>query len=196
MKKYILFLIAVSLLTACQKEEFDLSSSIFVEDTLNPGLPQYSEWGYNTFGAYLDREPFISSSQEVPIKVVISNDSCHIHFNGRYQSKPYSITFSLPGFLPTEYTQLTELNKKKYLLKNDNSAVTLTTETKTERLEIIDGELDFRNVQNLYVDKELTKVIMSGNFLLKVYLSGSPSTFSNGRFDLGVGYDNFYNLQK
>jgi len=58
MKKYIIFpifvLIISSLLVSCSRDsDFYLQQSIFIEDPLNPGLPIYSEWGYNTFGVFV-----------------------------------------------------------------------------------------------------------------------------------------------
>ena len=69
----ILFLIITA---SCEKlEDFSLSGTIFIEDPYYPGLPIYSEWGYNTFGAYIDRKPFISTSDDLPIKVIVNRDT-------------------------------------------------------------------------------------------------------------------------
>ena len=54
-----LFLLASFSLSSCeQMEDFSLTTSVFIEDPYYPGLPVYSVWGYNTFGAYIDRTPF------------------------------------------------------------------------------------------------------------------------------------------
>jgi hypothetical protein len=59
---------------------------------------------------------------------------------------------------------------------------------------IIEGLLKFTRVQRLFVDELETKCIISGLFDFKTFINGEPIAVSHGRFDLGIGYDNFFNL--
>ena len=61
-----------------------------------------------------------------------------------------------------------------------------------DTLTIIDGELYFKRVQHLLVDKRSVEAILSGYFQFKTLVDGKPITLSNGRFDVGIGYENFY----
>jgi hypothetical protein len=49
-------------------DEMEFQKSVYIRDSENPGLPKYTERGYNTFGAYLDRKVFESGDQ-TPMKV-------------------------------------------------------------------------------------------------------------------------------
>ena len=179
---------------ACEKmEDFNLSSTIFIDDPYYPGLPIYSEWGYNTFGAYIDRKPFISTTDDLPVKVIVNNDTTHMIFRGRMGSGNVDLRFSIKGFSPQTYYNLTELDNTAFNLKDSGRAVTLKTGNETTELNLIEGELIIKRVQRLYVDEELSRTIMSGYFNLKTFLNNDPISISHGRFDFGIGYENFFN---
>lgn len=187
----ILMLIIIS---SCNKlEDLNLSGTIFIEDPYYPGLPIYSEWGYNTFGAYIDRKPFISTSDDLPIKVIVNSDTIHMIFRGRMGSGSVDLKFSIKGFSPKTYYDLTELNNKTFNLKETGRAVTLKIGNATTVLNLIEGELIIKRVQRLYVDEKLSRSIMSGYFNLKTFLNNEPISISHGRYDLGIGYENFFN---
>ena len=78
-------------------------------------------------------------------------------------------------------------------MKGDKCKVVLTLDKTSKVLNIIEGGFEFRRVQNLYVDKEYTKSIISGVFYFKTFFDNEPVAISNGRFDLGIGFENFYN---
>ncbi|MEW5846392.1 MAG: hypothetical protein AB1777_09025 [Bacteroidota bacterium] len=186
----ILFLIA----PACDKvEEYSLSGTIFIEDPYFPGLPIYSEWGYNTFGAYIDRKPFVSTSEDLPAKVIVNSDTIHLIFRGKMGSENVDLKFSIKGYSPQTYYDLTELDNTTLNLKDSGREVTLKIGNTTTNLNLIEGELIIKRVQRLYVDEELSRTIMSGYFNLKTFLNNEPISISQGRFDLGIGYENFFN---
>jgi hypothetical protein len=58
---------------------------------------------------------------------------------------------------------------------------------------ILSGELTFKRAQNLLVDEKQVEVILSGYFEFKALIDNEPVTISNGRFDVGISPDNFYN---
>lgn len=191
----VLFLaILTLLLSSCSNEDYHLNKSIFIEDTTSPGLPIYSEWGYNTFGAYIDRVPFVSDRVNLPAKVIVNPDTFNLILNGNMNNtQPVKLTFKILGYSPATYADLISLNDKNFNLQSENCIVTLTENDKTSTLKIINGELKFIRVQKLFVDKVLTKSILSGTFSFQTFKGNDPITISNGRFDLGIGYDNFYN---
>jgi hypothetical protein len=190
---YVAFLLLI-INTSCERlEDFSLSGTIFIEDPYYPGLPIYSEWGYNTFGAYIDRKPFISTSDDLPIKVIVNTDTIHMIFRGRMGSDNVDLKFSIKGFSPQTYYDITELDNTTFNLKDIGRAVTLKIGNETTELNLIEGELIIKRVQRLYVDEELSRTIMSGYFNLKTFLNNEPISISQGRYDLGIGYENFYN---
>lgn len=195
MKNYILLASAfiVLLFNSCSYEELDLEQSVFIEDVTNPSLPIYSEWGYNTFGTYIDRKPFVSDNQELSAKIIVNADTLNIILKGKYQYEPTTLKFSIKGYPLADYLNLIDLDNKKINLKSENVKVTLTVGAITTNLQIIEGEFYVKRIQKLYVDRELQKSIMSGYFNFKTFLNAEPVAVSNGRFDLGIGYGNFYN---
>ncbi len=195
MKKYRFIILSVLILivSSCQSD-YSLEKSVFIEDVTSPGLPIYSEWGYNTFGAYIDREKFISESSQLPAKIIVNADTLNLTLKGvmgyGYQ---VSMKFSIKGFSPADYPDLIMLNDTTINLKDSKCIVSLNIGGVSNVLKIIEGTIQFKRVQNLYVDKELSKAILSGYFNFKTFMQGEPIAISNGRFDLGIGYDNFYN---
>jgi len=186
-------LLAVMLSSCAEMEDFNLTTSVFIEDPYYPGLPVYSEWGYNTFGAYIDRNPFISSDNDVPAKIIVNTDTLHLILRGRMEGEKVELKFSIKGYSPATYFDLTVMDSTTINLKESGRAVTLKIGDQATSLNIIDGELQVIRVQRLYVDEELTRTIMSGYFNLKTFLNDEPIAISCGRFDLGIGYENFYN---
>lgn len=200
--KYSLFL-AIALLTflsGCNKQKdndhYRIAQSIFIEDENNPHLPIYSEWGYNTFGVYFDRTPFISDQYNIPVKIVVKADTCHIRLNGKLQTLSKTLIFSFPHFIPQKFENLLLLDKKSYDLTTPECVVFLEDEKRKSKLQVLEGTLIFKNVQKLYVDKVLTRTILSGTFNFKAFLNKEPGSFTSGRFDLGVGAENFFYIKK
>lgn len=69
-------ILQTAFMASCSMDDVELSRTVFIEDRTSPGLPVYSEWGYNTFGAYIDRVPFVSGEEE-PAKVYVNSDTLH-----------------------------------------------------------------------------------------------------------------------
>lgn len=191
--QYLIILFAF-LFSSCEKmEDFDLTQTVFIEDPYFPGLPIYSEWGYNTFGAYIDRKPFVSTEYELPAKIIVNTDTLHLLLRGYMNGQQVDLTISIKGFPVATSFDLTELDSTIINLKDSGRQVKLKLDGITQILNLIEGELIFKKVQLLYVDEELTRTIVSGYFHLKTFLNAEPISISNGRFDLGIGYENFYN---
>ncbi len=192
----ILFLVILFplIFSSCSKmEDFSLSGTVFINDPYYPGLPIYSEWGYNTFGAYIDRKPFISTNEDLPTKIIVNNDTLNLTLRGRMGNENVDLKFSIKGYSPATNFDLTALDKTTINLKEGGHFVTLKIGNESKVLKLIEGELEFKRVQRLFVDEEPMRTIVSGYFNFKTFLNNEPVAISYGRFDLGIGYENFYN---
>jgi len=193
MKKYIFLpVLVVMLLAGGCSTDFNLEKSVFIEDINNPGLPEYSEWGYNTFGAYIDRKTFVSDLTDLPSKIIVNKDTFNFLLKGRSNSDDISLKFSVIGYSPADYTDLISLNDSTFNLTGKNCIITLTEPLSTKILTVYEGTLVFKRVQKLYVDKVLTESILSGTFNFKTFINAEPVSISGGRFDVGIGSENFY----
>lgn len=190
----------ISLVTGCSKE-YELKKSIFIPDPDFPDLPAYTEWGYNTFGAFYERQLFLYSEQEIPAKIIFTGGITSFVLKGQKNSYGYyywdnmkemTLTFRLPDIQPASYSDLTILHKMKIDLGSENGIVTLFMDGETFEPEILQGELEFKRVQQLFVDTEETEVILSGVFSFQALVNGEPVSLSEGRFDVGIGNDNFF----
>lgn len=197
-----LFIFAAMILIfwGCSKEN-ELKKSVFISDKEFTDLPSYSEWGYNTFGAYYDRLPFISNNSSVPTKVIVLDTAMSFVLGGQLQAgnqyyednlHEMSITFNIAGFAPQQYPALIVLNDTILDLKNPEYQVIVSDGTMKYNTTILSGELNFKRAQNLLVDKKQIEVILSGYFEFKALIGGKPVTVSDGRFDVGISQDNFY----
>lgn len=103
--------------------------SIFLPDADFPELPEYSEWEYNTFGAYYDRQAFISNNVEVPVKVIHENNKTSFVFTGQKgvgyyaNSNSFSITLTLSDFNPATYADLMVLHNTTLELTDPTNEV-------------------------------------------------------------------------
>jgi len=179
------------MMTGCS-QDYSLQKSVFINDTDNPGLPVYSEWGYNTFGTYIDRKAFISNTSDLPAKIIVNKDTFNLLFKGSWKGEDVTLKFAILGYAPADYPDLIALNDSTIDLTASRCIVTFSGPFLPVKFDIYEGNLFFKRIQNLYVDKVLTESILSGTFNFKTFMGGEPVAFSNGRFDVGIGYDNFF----
>ncbi len=193
MKSISLYLMIVLLFLASCAKDYDLQKTVFFPDPEFPDLPKYTEWGYNTFGAYYDRQVFVSTSDIQPLKVIVKDGITSFRFSGRLNNyQEMSLIFTMDNFLPITYEDLIELDQKTINLKDPNYGVILKIDGITLDIYLLGGTLEFRKAQNLIVDKKAEEVILSGTFEFQVVVDDEPFTISRGRFDQGVSYDNFF----
>jgi len=204
MKKYFLTIIIAIILLSCSKGESQMDRTIFIPDEQNPTLPAYTEWGYNAFGAILDRQYFLSSNDLMPCKVLYKDGSLRFSLIGRYSvtsNTTMTLTFCFPLEQISQYSDLVILNNRNFELSSQNIMVILNKieysyqsqiET-TDTLNVVEGILNFRRAQMLNIDNEPNRAILSGTFDFR-FLDNSdfPAHFSDGRFDMGINNDNFY----
>lgn len=204
MKKHLIHvaLITYFAVASCSKET-ELQKSVFIPDDDYPSLPAYSEWGYNTFGAYFDRELFIYNDYEVPVKIINTGGKTSFVLKGNkgtsayYYYDPYyntnmSICFDLYNFSPDSFSNLIILNDTIFDLTGPQCKVSVTIDTVRHEEQILNGYLQFKRAQMLIVDKNQIEVILSGYFEFQALLNEEPISVSLGRFDVGIGRDNFF----
>jgi len=199
MKNHLIVFWALTLLFAGCSKENELKKSVMVYDKEFTDLPAYTEWGYNTFGAYYDREVFSWNNEMVPAKVIVSDNEMLFILDGQKGTSYYydnseemTLTLKLGGFVPGKYTDLTILNDTIFDLTNPAYQVIVSIDTTKYKATILSGEFTFKRAQNLLVDKKQVEVILSGYFEFKALINAKPITVSDGRFDVGIGPDNFY----
>jgi hypothetical protein len=187
-------------MVACRNET-ELRKSIFIPDPHAPELPLYSEWGYNTFGIYYDREAFISNFREVPIKVVNDRGTTSFIFSGQMGPENFrfenrvSMTLNISNFSPETYSDLIVLHNTTLDLTAAEHMIVFSSNESTDTLEILSGNFQIVRAQNLLVDDTPEEVILSGVFELQALSNGQPLTLSNGRFDLGISEFNFFKYE-
>lgn len=194
---YLFYILLLSCIT-CTKDT-DLKRSEFRQDLEFPELPEYSEWGYNTFGAYYDRQAFISNNEQVPVKVISTSNVISFTFKGqlgKYASatNSLSLVIALSGVNITNYSDLILFNGTFVNLASSTCQVTIFINNVAYAAQILNGTIEFKRVQNLFVDKKQEEVILSGVFDFQAIINSQPITFSEGRFDVGIGKDNFFSL--
>ena len=103
----------VGLNQACYLSRDELKKTIFIEDTAFPGLPIYSELGYNAFGAYFDTGVF-RSSIELPVSVRATKGKTSFRFSGEKSSSSLYISFIIPQSNIRNYSELISIGGMKY----------------------------------------------------------------------------------
>ena len=196
----ILIVIAVITLWSCGSDG-ELRKSVFIRDPDFPELPQYSEWGYNTFGAYYGRQPFVSNDEEVPLNVIVHDDVTSFDFKGQlggysyysYSDKQFLLRLTFSDFHPEIYEDLISLDKTTFDLTDPQFSVSVTDFSGIESpVEILEGQFMVKRAQMLLVDKEKQQVILSGVFSFKAIIGGEAVSVSDGRFDVGVSAISFF----
>ena len=195
MKKYFIITILIAIFASCQKEGRQMERTIFIPDPIDGNLPAYTEWGYNSFGAKINRIYFLASDRITPCKILYKDNSLRFSISGYIDSYvETTLTFTFPIEKLYEYVDLLTLNNKRIELKASDCEVTLTQNGKTETLNILNGELHFRRAQKLLIDDQPNRVILSGEFNLR-YITETDEfsvSVSDGRFDFGINKDVFY----
>jgi hypothetical protein len=188
--KYIIgFLLFSSIMASCD-DDSDLHKTFFVRDKIYRDLPQYSEWGYNTFGAYINDEVFISGNTFMDPAILSANDQTMLlSFYGEKISKEKDTTdlmmsFSIPRNAPHDGQYLMALNDT--VIDLHNYVVQISSGSTGTLIFVNTGELHFIRVQNLMVDNHPEETILSGTFEFEGLMNEIPVSVAHGRFDLGI----------
>lgn len=198
MKTKILFFALIIMLASCSKEN-DLKKSVMIYDDELTDLPAYTEWGYNTFGAYYDREIFISNDTDIPLKVICQNGETVFNFNGQnnassWEASDMKMNIRMLNYSPETFTDLLIFNDSIINFKDSTIQIEIVRNSQTYSCPVISGGMHIKRAQELYVDDELIEVILSGYFDFQVLINGEPISISEGRFDFGINNSNFFKL--
>ncbi|MDR1652370.1 MAG: hypothetical protein LBS01_01730 [Prevotellaceae bacterium] len=208
MKQYIFTAISImALFVSCSKSEPQMDRNIFIPDENDSQLPAYTEWGYNSFGAKIDRQYFVSTSHIMPCRALYKDGYLQFSLSGVYWltysgNTEMTLSFSFPCEQLHTYADLLILNEKNMELSAGDIQVVQTKveNTAQSRIETIDtlnvvsGMLHFRRAQLLSIDDQPNRAIVSGVFEFRYIEDNNvfPVSVSNGRFDIGINRDNFY----
>jgi hypothetical protein len=165
-----------------------MDRTIFIPDPNDPNLPEYSEWGYNTFGAEYERDYFLVSNKIIPCKILYKNNQLQFSLSGTIRdNKEMTLSFVFPFEPIKDYTDLIKLHNKEIDLTDDECIVKILLDGQETILDILqNGNLYFKRVQLLSIDDVENRVILSGYFCFNFIKNEFPSFICNGRFDLGI----------
>lgn len=188
-----------AMLISCDDDK-DIERVIWVDDDEYEGLPAYTEWGYNTFGAYVNNRTFASARyfSEAPMHFYSGNDTLtfcmEAHQYSTYSPIISTLKFVFPYKHITKYTGLKELQGVVVDLAADDVKVRVLTSvndySEEVTLNVESGELKFSRVQILYIDGDMVEAIVSGTFQFDATTEGTSLEVRHGRFDVGVDGDN------
>ena len=193
MKTYICILsLFSSLLMSCSRDILD--RTIFIPDENNPELPAYTEWGYNSFGAFFERNVLVSTHDIIPCKVVYENNMLSFSLIGQLRQYSWSshafekttLTFSFPLSEVKTIEDLSILHDTKIDLAEHTIVDMRIENIPAYTLDVLSGEIHFRRFQLLRVDGMLNRIILSGTFDLRFIRNEMPESISLGRFDIGL----------
>lgn len=193
MMKRILYIVFLALtLMGCSRES-DLRKSIFIPDPENPDLPAYTEWGYNTFGAYINNDLFLYADNEEPLMITATNSYVEFMFTGYrgeawHEGTKTKLYIQTSKILPTTAEDLASLNGKAVNLADPASAVYISYNGTKTKLTKLNGTIVFDRVQRIIIDKKYTQMILSGHFDLsgEIGVGGTSVRITDGRFDSGI----------
>ena len=203
MKKHIIILAAALFaLASCSKS--DLKETVYQEDPDYPGLPAYSEMGYNIYGAYINDKVFHVSSNggNRPFYLVADREGLSMTFYGWREGINLNMTFTLPidtTFVLDDYHDLIALEGMSFNIDTTATACQVKLEGlyAPQIASIYSGRITFEKTQQVVVDKEDAEVIVAGKFQFRAFTpNGTQYDVVGGRFDLGVDNTNFVNFRR
>lgn len=185
-------------LTAC--DENDIERVIWIDDDVYEGLPAYTEWGYNSFGAYVNNRTFASSRHANESTMHFTSGENTLTFSMETTDKDIytpiikEMSFTFPYQHITKYVGLKELQGLTFDLASDNvdvKAVLSNDDESTDEqtLDVSSGKLVFKRVQILYIDGDQVEAIVSGTFEFNATTQSAAYEVRHGRFDVGVDGD-------
>ena len=202
MKKYIIIAAALLFMTACSKSDF--KETQYIEDPEYPGLPVYSDMGYNTYGAYInDCVYHISSSygNDRKFYLVADREGLSMTFYGWLDGHNLSMIFDFPidtTFVLNDYHDLLKLDGMSFAIDTTDTSCRVKMEgtIAPEIASIYSGRITFDRVRQVVVDKEDKEVVVSGKFQFRAFTTDDTRIdVVGGRFDLGVDNTNFVNFR-
>jgi hypothetical protein len=195
-------IILAGLLVLCCACVDDIDRTIFIPDDIDPNLPAYTEWGYNSFGAKYERLYFLADQSIVPCKITYRERRLHFSLLGVLKGDGYSgsenmtLTISFPSEPENEYRDLLALHERVTDLSDPSSCTVEIAKPDGAVMTVvpIEGNLTFRRVQLLRIDEKENRVILSGTFDIRFLTNDKPERITDGRFDVGIKPADFYSF--
>ena len=187
-------------MTACSKSDFKQIQ--YIEDPDYPGLPVYSEMGYNTYGAYINNKVFNPAWTDRPFYLIADRENMTMTLNGSVEHNGFNIIFTLPidtTYHLEDYHSLLALNGKSFTIDTTPTSCNVKMEgyNAPDIESIYSGYIKFEKVQQVLVDKTDAEVVVSGKFQFRAFThDGTRIDVTGGRFDLGVDNANFVNFRQ
>ncbi|MBQ8957690.1 MAG: hypothetical protein IJ057_04230 [Bacteroidales bacterium] len=202
MKKHLILAAALLIMAACSKS--DLKETQYIEDPDYPGLPIYSDMGYNTYGAYMNDQVYQTSTNygsNRKFYLVADREGLSMTFYGWLDGHNLSMVFDLPidtTFAMDDYHDLLKLDGMSFAIDTTGTTCRVKMEgtNAPEIASIYSGKITFDHVRQVVVDKEDKEIIVSGKFQFRAFTTdGARLDVTGGRFDLGVDNTNFVNFR-
>lgn len=189
----------------CTKLVDPTDDFIFIRDPYEPGLPSYTESGYNTFGAMYEKNYFVVNKHIVPMKIIYKNGNIELTLSGvkdygnidafrsyADSTRLMSMVFVFPYEECNSYKDLLKLHNTQIDMKVAGCQIKLYEPNKAEKiLDLQHGNLFIKRAQNLNVDGQRLAVILSGTFDCKFKNGERYEVIKNGRFDLSINDSQF-----
>lgn len=188
-------IVGMAFVSCDEPEPFE--ETVWISSSYDWHLPEYTEWGYNTFGAQYERSNYFISRRSGEISTITWVNNYVVfkligynHKNGN----DMTLTIEFPYERIKDYVELVKLDD--YVVDLADTAVKVRVDLEDRYSNIllteVRGELHFKRVQNLFIDNELTHSIVSGMFKVDGYDDADdPFVLKSGRFDLTVNSRNF-----
>ena len=194
MKKILGFYLALICLTACEKDDYKASP-------VDPRLPELSESGENTAGAYIDGYAWLADlpflAEEPDLKIYSQSDSpgALLLLTNGFQIIENRLTQKDIGFYLSNIT----MRNRFYLLSLKDTVITLdgidnygmlivNSAATSDTIKFGNGKLYIREVRPNFADD----VVFSGTFGFDFKTNGLNHTVYSGRFDYLVKSRNYF----
>lgn len=191
--KYLRILLIALLLNACASDDAAINQSIFLEDPDFPGLPIYSELGYNTFGFYYNDFVVTSSTwSDNPLRIDTQEGETTFDFQGGDYGLISNISFLMSEISIYSLEDFSTLANNRIDLTGGGIVVTVGDDENPIMVE--NGHFEFTSIRRMTLDGEDQGVIISGTFSFNGTEGEDEVSLTEGRFDIRVD-QSYLNVQ-
>lgn len=180
--------VVLLVVASCYREpEDDIDKVVFIEDKNYPGLPIYSESGFDTFGAYINGKSWRSSAKEQFHLMAKHNSlffTLYPDLKSRSESGFKDLKIIFTGFEIDKYDDILKLHKQEVDLSSSSCRLIfdLTDTVKN----VTEGHLTFNRVKSVTVDKKFYEYVLSGTIAFSSGSGADTINMRHGRFDLSA----------
>ncbi len=190
---YVTVAIVMMIGISCRRDyyEYDFGKPVFIKDSVDKDLPQYSEQGFNTFGSYYNSGFWVSVNElySSPCIARTLGDSLCISFRGAYnREERMDLKLLITGITYKNANELTALDNRRFDLSNSNVVLKINDDT----IKNLSGRFIFKRARHLIINNKFTGAVLSGTFEIKGLVLNEPVHFQKGRFDIIIKKQDFY----